>query len=434
MAIDLSNWVPRNILVIPNDQPGKIVSAEYWSNLWQTIIEQGDYGQSTLEAMLARLNATAWHPTEGAVSITNPEIYSGGAAEVSGQLSELKAFADEIVTDLYASAWHPTNAAASISAPALEPGGPTNVHAQLNQLNSSVLLNTGNISSNTYLIEQLLYGSMQAKSATMLEGLTPDYFGTATQVTNLQTQIDTLAAGEIAAFNHNDISNRDVANAHPTSAITGLAAALSTIGIDIDTLENTVLNLTHAGFTDRNDTASHTASAIEYDSGVSLAQKIAGIDATISSITGDVSELTHNDLLGRSVADAHSISAITGLQAAIDGKAASSHGTHVSYGTSAEALTSGGAGSAGTASTVSRSDHKHTLPAYPVVTLASLGVSSTAAELNKLHGVTATAAEINCTDGVTSAIQTQLNAKQNTISYGTANPSGGVNGDVYIKY
>ena len=49
-------------------------------------------------------------------------------------------------------------------------------------------------------------------------------------------------------------------------------------------------------------------------------------------------------------------------------------------------------------------------------TLTSLSVTSTAAELNILDGVTATAAELNYTDGVTSAIQTQLDAKQATIT------------------
>lgn len=44
-------------------------------------------------------------------------------------------------------------------------------------------------------------------------------------------------------------------------------------------------------------------------------------------------------------------------------------------------------------------------------TLASLGVTATAAELNKLDGCTATVTELNYVDGVTSAIQTQLNAK-----------------------
>ena len=45
------------------------------------------------------------------------------------------------------------------------------------------------------------------------------------------------------------------------------------------------------------------------------------------------------------------------------------------------------------------------------VTLAQLGVTATAAELNKMDGVTATTAELNFVNGVTSSIQTQLNTK-----------------------
>jgi hypothetical protein len=47
----------------------------------------------------------------------------------------------------------------------------------------------------------------------------------------------------------------------------------------------------------------------------------------------------------------------------------------------------------------------------PEAALANLGLTATAAELNKLDGVTATTAELNYVDGVTSAIQTQLNGK-----------------------
>ena len=52
------------------------------------------------------------------------------------------------------------------------------------------------------------------------------------------------------------------------------------------------------------------------------------------------------------------------------------------------------------------------------VTLAQLGVTATAAELNLLDGVTATTAELNYVDGVTSNIQTQLNGKAAS-SHGT---------------
>lgn len=42
--------------------------------------------------------------------------------------------------------------------------------------------------------------------------------------------------------------------------------------------------------------------------------------------------------------------------------------------------------------------------------------------------------EIGYLDNVTSAIQTQLNAKQSTITASTSDPSGGSDGDVWIKY
>lgn len=53
----------------------------------------------------------------------------------------------------------------------------------------------------------------------------------------------------------------------------------------------------------------------------------------------------------------HAISDVSGLQSALDSKAASSHGTHVTYSTTAPVMD--GTASVGSASTVARSDHKH---------------------------------------------------------------------------
>ena len=53
----------------------------------------------------------------------------------------------------------------------------------------------------------------------------------------------------------------------------------------------------------------------------------------------------------------HAISDITNLQTALDGKAASSHGTHVTYSTTTPVMD--GTASVGSATTVARSDHKH---------------------------------------------------------------------------
>lgn len=44
------------------------------------------------------------------------------------------------------------------------------------------------------------------------------------------------------------------------------------------------------------------------------------------------------------------------------------------------------------------------------------------------------ATEIGYVDGVTSAIQTQINGKQSTITASTSAPSGGNDGDVWIQY
>lgn len=56
--------------------------------------------------------------------------------------------------------------------------------------------------------------------------------------------------------------------------------------------------------------------------------------------------------------------------------------------------------------------------------LSDLGVTATAAELNKMDGVTATTAELNYVDGVTSNIQSQLNGKAPTSHASTATTYG----------
>lgn len=64
----------------------------------------------------------------------------------------------------------------------------------------------------------------------------------------------------------------------------------------------------------------------------------------------------------------------TQVDTSLSGKANTSHGTHVSYGTSA--TTVGATSSAGTASTVSRSDHVHSLPTASSSTLGGVKIGS----------------------------------------------------------
>ena len=90
------------------------------------------------------------------------------------------------------------------------------------------------------------------------------------------------------------------------------------------------------------------------------------------------------------------------------GAAAASHGTHVSYGTSASAL---GTSSAGSASTVSRSDHVHALPA----------LTSCTGTLTIAKGGT----------GATSKSGARANLG---ITSGTSLPSSGSTGDIFFLY
>ena len=141
----------------------------------------------------------------------------------------------------------------------------------------------------------------------------------------------------------------------------------------------------------------------------------------------------------------HAIADVSGLQNALDGKAASSHGTHVSYSTTAPVMD--GTASAGSASTVARSDHKHPTDtsraaksdfdshtgnttihitstertnwntakttAESAQTRADSAYSLAEGKVDSLSdlGITATAAELNYMDGVTANVQTQLDEK-----------------------
>ena len=134
----------------------------------------------------------------------------------------------------------------------------------------------------------------------------------------------------------------------------------------------------------------------------------------------------------------HAIANITNLQSTLDGKAAASHGTHVTYSTTAPSMD--GTASVGTATTVARSDHKH-----PTDTSRAAQTSLDSHTSNKSNphsvtlaqlGVTATAAELNYVDGVTSNIQTQLNGKAasgHTHGAATTSASGFMTKDMVTK-
>lgn len=143
----------------------------------------------------------------------------------------------------------------------------------------------------------------------------------------------------------------------------------------------------------------------------------------------------------------HSVSDVSGLLTNLNNKADAAHGTHVDYSTTVPLMD--GTASVGSASTIARSDHVHPtdtsraaqtdLDALETVvagkansshthtianvtnlqtTLDGKAASSHTHTVANISDLTATATELNYVDGVTSAIQTQLNSKQATITGG----------------
>lgn len=106
----------------------------------------------------------------------------------------------------------------------------------------------------------------------------------------------------------------------------------------------------------------------------------------------------------------HAISDVVGLQSALDGKAASSHGTHVSYSTTAPVMD--GTASVGSAGTVARSDHRH-----PTDTSRA---SQT--DLEALETVVASKANSSHTHAISDVtnLQSSLDAKQATVTGGAS--------------
>lgn len=167
--------------------------------------------------------------------------------------------------------------------------------------------------------------------------------------------------------------------------------------------------------------------------GSSLGGVKTGGDVTISSGVITVNDDSHN----------HTIANVDGLQSSLDGKVSKSGDTMTGSLNVSKTIndvvykaTLGVSGS-GTAymshytddtednyialsSTDSRANKPWTIASggtgatTAAGALTNLGITATAAELNKLDGVTATTAELNYVDGVTSNIQTQLNGKLST--------------------
>ena len=236
----------------------------------------------------------------------------------------------------------------------------------------------------------------------------------------------------------------------------------------IDLLNSAIANKANVSHTHTISNITNLQTTLDGKASTTHSHVISNITGLQSALDGKAaSGHTHSDVYTETEIDTllegkansshtHTIANITNLQTTLDGKASTSHGTHVSYSTTVPVMD--GTASVGTAATVARSDHKHptdtsraaqtSLDSHTSnksnphgVTLAQLGLTATAAEINKLDGVTATTAELNILDGVTatatelnyidgvtSNVQTQLNGKaasSHTHNYAGSSSVGG---------
>lgn len=109
------------------------------------------------------------------------------------------------------------------------------------------------------------------------------------------------------------------------------------------------------------------------------------------------------------------ISTIDGLQTALDGKAASSHGTHVTYATVAGKAP--GTAAVGTSSKVAREDHVHPLQTTVSGNAGTATKLATARNINVTGAVTASAASFDGSAAV-NIVATSLNAAKLVLNSG----------------
>ena len=173
-----------------------------------------------------------------------------------------------------------------------------------------------------------------------------------------ETEVDSLlAAKSNSSHTHNYVpTSRTINGKALSSNITLSASDVGALSSDTDipsALSDLTADSTHRLVTDA-EKATWNAKSNFSGNYNDLTNK-----PTIPSISGLASE-TYVDEAVSAKADSshtHAIADVAGLQSTLDGKAATSHGTHVSY--SATAPVMDGTASVGTAATVARSDHKH---------------------------------------------------------------------------
>lgn len=199
-------------------------------------------------------------------------------------------------------------------------------------------------------------------------------------VTNATTLSSTLSVTGTATF----LSTLDVTGTVTAPTFDGNATT-ATNADNADTVDNFHLNQ------DVRTTASPTFPNLTLNIAQGTAPLIITSTTAVSNLNADLLDGNHSSAF-----------------------AAATHGTHVSYGTTTTSLASGGTGVIGSATTLARSDHSHTLPAYPTSLPANGGNADT---VDSLHADSFLRSDAD--DTFTGKLTTGSTSKRSAGIYGT---------------
>lgn len=268
-------------------------------------------------------------------------------------------------------------------------------HAKLSDAVDSSSAAASGIAASAYAVKKAYDAAVSAKSAADAAQTTASTAVTQAQLESAKTEVKGYTDDAVAALVNSAPETLDTLGELATALSDNVEvtdALNEAIGSKANASE--VVKLTGAQTIAGTKTFSSTISG-SVSGNAGTATKLAS--AKTITLSGDVSgsvsfDGSDNVTLTATVADDshnHTIANVDGLQTALDGKANSSHGTHVTFSTTAPKAA--GTAAVGTATTVSRSDHVH--PAQTTVS----GNAGTATKL-------AAAVTVSLTGDVTGSV------------------------------
>lgn len=218
---------------------------------------------------------------------------------------------------------------------------------------------TGTITTQDTNTDTKVTNTLDTTTKAYVTGTTSATTSTGTQIFDTGVYLDTTAGQLVATTFKGALDGNAKTATSATSAVSATKATQDGSGNTITSTYETK-SAASAKLTEAKTYADAAAAKVKND----LLNGAGGAYDTLKEL-GDLIDVNVDaidalEVVAANKADknhTHTIADVSSLQSALDGKAATSHGTHVSYSTTVPVMD--GSASVGSASTVARSDHKH---------------------------------------------------------------------------